>query len=60
MESSISIPKELFEEVLHELSIAHNLYCTDNVEKYSIDEWKCSEVWQLDYGDLINRLKKEK
>lgn len=55
---TVELDKELFEEVLHELTITHNLYCTDNVEKYDIDKWKCSGVWQLDYDDLIKKLKK--
>lgn len=55
---TVELDKELFEEVLHELATAHNLYCTDNVEKYSANEWRTRDLWQLDYDDLINKLNK--
>ena len=49
---TVELDKELFEEVLHELSIASGLYACDNE--------KMEEKFQLNYNDLINKLKKAK
>ena len=51
MESSIAIPKKLFEKVLFELSIEHGLYATDNP--------KTGEYYALNHKQLIKELDEE-